>query len=290
MESIGASLGYHLDLAPGRSGEVRRLVAGPDLELLDALDRGRHHARWRASGGSSTGVAVARRIGPLIAVHVVAIVAAVELETVLVLIGSGRIPKRRHTYLQRGQCRGITSQVGKILQRIARNSRPNRGVRRLEFGARDRSDFDDCRCLADLQCDVDRQPHADLHLLRRKPRQCETFFGDDKVIRTGRNGRKRESPRFIRSRVCRRVRRDFSKLNVGAWYSRSRLVRHLSDNDTGGGILRPSPRRAEAQENKDAHRENFLRRSHARSSSSEEEWKFPSGFARTTPADMASAF
>src|SRR6516225_10268805 len=107
MEGIGPAFGDHLDLAPRCTGEVRRLVTAPNLEFLDALDWSRHHPRGRAPGRTSAGVAVTGRISPLIAVHVVAVVAAVELETVLIRIGSAGVPERRHAHLQRGQSRGI---------------------------------------------------------------------------------------------------------------------------------------------------------------------------------------
>src|SRR5215472_8267022 len=112
MEGVGAALGHHLDLTARGAGEIGGLVTGADLELLDALNRSRHDARGRASGGSGAGVAVTWRVRPLVAVHVAAVVAAVQLKTILVLVGAGGISESRDTHLQRGQGGGIAAQVG----------------------------------------------------------------------------------------------------------------------------------------------------------------------------------
>src|SRR5207249_4250894 len=101
----------------------RRLVAGRDLELLDALDGRRHHAGRRTSRSTPTAITIAWRIDRIVTRHVVAIVAAIELEAVLVRGGSGDVARERHAYLQHRERGCIAPEVRQQLELVVMDSR-----------------------------------------------------------------------------------------------------------------------------------------------------------------------
>src|SRR6266478_517575 len=100
MPTIAAAAGHQLHLRAGRAVEVGGLVRYVDLEFLNALYRRRHHPRGPATCRRGS---IARSVGVLSTVHVAAVVAAVELESVLVADGAGHGPVRRDGGLQRQQ-------------------------------------------------------------------------------------------------------------------------------------------------------------------------------------------
>src|SRR5713101_1998298 len=109
MPAIAAAAGYQLHLRAGRAVEVGGLVGYVDLEFLNALYRRRHYARGPATGRRGS---IARSVGVLSAVHVAAVVAAVELEGVLVADGAGHGPVRRDGRLQRQQAGNVAAKIG----------------------------------------------------------------------------------------------------------------------------------------------------------------------------------
>ena len=111
MEVVGSALGDHLDLAARRAVEIRGLVAGADLELFDALDGSGHHTGRRTAGGTGAAVTVADRVGGVAARHVVAVVAAIQLEAVLVGSRSGHVAGQRYADLQNRQARCVAAEV-----------------------------------------------------------------------------------------------------------------------------------------------------------------------------------
>src|ERR1700740_2725750 len=98
MPGIGSPLGDHFHFRAGRTIEVGGLAGGVYFELLHAILRSRQHSRgatgssaefgWSQSsliGNASRRIAsVAFRVYVHAAVHVVAVVAAVERESALV--------------------------------------------------------------------------------------------------------------------------------------------------------------------------------------------------------------
>src|SRR5690349_18257682 len=113
MDMVRTALSHHLDLASSGVVEFRGLVAGSDLELLDALDGRRHHAGGRSAGSSGAAVTIAGRICGVRAGHVVAVVTTVQTESVLVRLSSGYIAVERDTDLQYRERGGVASEVRK---------------------------------------------------------------------------------------------------------------------------------------------------------------------------------
>src|SRR5258706_14254264 len=103
MVGVGAALGHHLDLTTSRAVEIRRLASGPNLELLDTLDGSRNYPSGCAAGCASALITIAGGIGGVGTSHVVAVVAAVELEAVLIGCGSGHVSVQGYAYLQYGK-------------------------------------------------------------------------------------------------------------------------------------------------------------------------------------------
>src|SRR5882757_1213475 len=63
VKLIRSALGNHLYLAAGRAVEIGSLIGGAYLELLDALDRRRNHARGCAACRGASGEPVTGHIG-----------------------------------------------------------------------------------------------------------------------------------------------------------------------------------------------------------------------------------
>src|SRR5260370_21507753 len=100
MPAFAAAPGRQLYLRAGRAIEVGSLARDVDLELLDAL-----HRRWHDPCGPATGVGgssgcITGRVGVNSAVHVAAVVVAIELECVLVSENTGHRPILRSRGLQ----------------------------------------------------------------------------------------------------------------------------------------------------------------------------------------------
>src|SRR5260370_42090383 len=109
MRAFTAARGRQLYLRAGRAIEVGSLARDVDLEFLDALRR-----RWDAPCGPATGVGgssgcITGSVGVHGAVHVAAVVAAIELECVLVSDSTGHRPIWRNRGLQRQQAGNVTA-------------------------------------------------------------------------------------------------------------------------------------------------------------------------------------
>jgi hypothetical protein len=109
----GSALRDHLNLAARRIIEIGCLVCRSDFEFFDALRRSRHDTRGRSTRGCRADkprLSGARRPG-----HVVAVVAAIELISVLIPHCSGDLTSGGNAWLQHEECIGITPQDGEQL-------------------------------------------------------------------------------------------------------------------------------------------------------------------------------
>ena len=174
MELIGSALGDHLDLAAGGAIEIGRLVGDSHLELLNALHRCREHARCRAS--------VAGRIGRVGTRHVVAVVAAIELEGALIVLRSGHLSGRGHAYLQDGKRGRVAAQVRYQQQRIAGDRGANGRIHRLQLRSRRSRDFHRGRSGADFQHHVERERQPHIYGLRFDSGQPETGLRHREIV------------------------------------------------------------------------------------------------------------
>jgi hypothetical protein len=115
--------------------EVRGLVRRPDAEFLNAVRWGRHYSRWPSATRSAThrrprGIAIhgastrvsreARRVGVHRTVHVAGIIAAIQLERVLVLVGTSYATVWRHSRLERNESADIAPKTWQRIQCSAR--------------------------------------------------------------------------------------------------------------------------------------------------------------------------
>src|SRR5579884_2021049 len=100
METVGSALSDHLHLTACRAVEIRSLAGGTDLELFNALDGRGNYSRWRSPRRTCAAVAVADRVRRVGAGHVVAVVAAIQGEPVLVGGGSCDVAGQRDAHLQ----------------------------------------------------------------------------------------------------------------------------------------------------------------------------------------------
>src|ERR1700730_4508603 len=80
---IAAAPGHQLDLGAAGAVEVRGLIGGGYFELFHALDRSGHHAGGSAAGVLRIVAPAARRVDAHGAIHIVRVVAAVQLIHVL---------------------------------------------------------------------------------------------------------------------------------------------------------------------------------------------------------------
>src|SRR5690348_7182055 len=80
MPTIAAAPRDELDLCTRRAVKVSGLIGDVDLELLNTLDGSGHHACRVGAGSVVRGGGEGRRVGALGAVHVAAVIAAIELE------------------------------------------------------------------------------------------------------------------------------------------------------------------------------------------------------------------
>src|SRR2546423_15399252 len=103
MPLIGTAPGNHLYLRSARAVEVRRLTESADLKLLDAFDRGGHHARGHRAGLGPGETGEVLNIPDGVTGHIVRIVAAIYGESVLVHIAAGNVASRRHARRQSQQ-------------------------------------------------------------------------------------------------------------------------------------------------------------------------------------------
>jgi len=106
--------------------------------------------------------------------HVVAVVAAIELEGALIVLRSGHLSGRGHAYLQDGKRGRVAAQVRYQQQRIAGDRGANGRIHRLQLRSRRSRDFHRGRSGADFQHHVERerQPTStvcDLTRASRKP-------------------------------------------------------------------------------------------------------------------------
>src|SRR5689334_12279472 len=103
MVGIGSALSDHLNLAAGSAIKVGRLADGTNLELFNALDRSRNYAGRRTASGVTAAITIARSISCVRAGHIVAVVASIELEAVLVRLRAGHVTGQGYADLQHGE-------------------------------------------------------------------------------------------------------------------------------------------------------------------------------------------
>src|ERR1041384_3951942 len=135
MPLVSPTLGDWGDRAAGRAFKVGALVVGRDFEFLDGLRRSRHYTRRGAACRSGANKAGSLRIDVVRPIHIVRVVAAVELVGVLVSNRAGDLTVWRHCGLQHEQRISIAAQVGDELEILAADRLPYRGVSSLQLGA-----------------------------------------------------------------------------------------------------------------------------------------------------------
>src|SRR6185312_14798692 len=141
VDGVGSALGHDLHLCAGGVIEVGGLVGGIDFEFFHAVSRSRHHAGRSAHAGKLAGDAAggvsakARRVHIHAAVHVVGVVAAVELEAGLIDHCAGHAAVRTDAGLQGHEGAHIASQTGKRFQGDTGHGVSYSGVHGLKFGA-----------------------------------------------------------------------------------------------------------------------------------------------------------
>ena len=128
MVGIGAALGHHLDLTAGRAVEIRSLSGGAHLEFFDTLDGSGNYSGGRATGCASALITIAGGVSGVGTSHVVAVVAAIKLEAVLIGCGSGHISSQRYTYLQHRKRRCIAAEVREHLERLTGDGGPHGSI------------------------------------------------------------------------------------------------------------------------------------------------------------------
>src|SRR5258708_4873332 len=94
VDTVRTALGHHLYLASGGVVELRRLVAGSNLEFLDALNWRRNDAGRSTTRGAPAAITVAWSVGRVTTGHIVAVVATVQLESILIDLSSGDIARQ----------------------------------------------------------------------------------------------------------------------------------------------------------------------------------------------------
>ena len=120
MPLIAAAPGNHLDLRADRTIEVSRLPESVDAKFFDALDRSRRYAGSHAVN-LITSIELRRTcevhcVSDLIAGHVIAVLAAVYAERVLIADGAGNLSRWRDPWLKRHERGGITTEVWQQLK------------------------------------------------------------------------------------------------------------------------------------------------------------------------------
>src|SRR5262249_6385447 len=109
------------------------LVSNVHLELLYALYRRWHNTRGSTSG---RGRSKAWSVGIHSAIHVAAVVTAVELEGILVADSTGYRAVRGDGRLQCQQGRDVTAKIWEFLQILKSNRRAHGSVQRLQCRTR----------------------------------------------------------------------------------------------------------------------------------------------------------
>src|SRR5260221_5778614 len=168
VQVLAGGGGQDLHWGARRAVEVRRLVRNVNLKLLNTFDWSWHHASGDATArGSGRGRGKAGRVSIHGAVHVAAVVPAVELVGILVADGSRHRPVRGRCRLQRHQTGNVTAQVGQPLQDLRPDSGAHRSVQRLQVRARGLNHDRFCDRTY-LQFGIDRKLLADAYSLFRK--------------------------------------------------------------------------------------------------------------------------
>src|SRR5262249_25421477 len=150
-------------------------------------DRSRHHAGGSAAGGRRAYGAAGGRVDAGRAVHIVAVVAAIELEAVLIPNRSGYFAVGRHGRLQYDETVGVAAEVRHDGEGVAGDRLSDRGGGGLQLGARRGRNLHSSCNGADQQGDVERQHQADRHLLPHDLGRLETGLGDRDVVYAGWN-------------------------------------------------------------------------------------------------------
>src|SRR5438270_8860269 len=126
MPRVAAAPYDHLDLRSARTIEVGGLICDVDLEFLDTLDRSWHHTRHPTVSGEAGGVGVHR------AVHVICVVATIELEGVLIAHSSCNRSIGSSCRLQRKQRGNVAAEVWQFLQALEADRSPDRRIHGLQ--------------------------------------------------------------------------------------------------------------------------------------------------------------
>src|SRR5437868_14771888 len=117
MNRIGAALGHYLHLSAGRVVEVGRLVRCIDFEFFHAIRRSRHDAGGRAYAGKLAGdtpgriSSEARRIDVHTSVHIVGVVAPIELEARLINYCAGDAAIWTNSRLKRDESADVATET-----------------------------------------------------------------------------------------------------------------------------------------------------------------------------------
>ena len=111
MPLVGAALSDELDLGAVGAVEVRGLVSRRNPEFLNTFGWGGHDARRNAAGNIGSGAAVCGRIDAHRTVHVIRVVAAIQLIHVLIVVGTRRISIRADAGLRDEQVRDVVADV-----------------------------------------------------------------------------------------------------------------------------------------------------------------------------------
>ena len=131
VELVGAAFRHRTDLRTGRTVEVGRLSGGGNLEFFNGVGRRRKHATRRVAHAAKGALGVAPSVVSHAAVHIVRVVAAIQLERVLVVHRARDRAFRRNARLEDRQARDVGTEDRKIEQGVSGNSRTDGGVHGL---------------------------------------------------------------------------------------------------------------------------------------------------------------
>ena len=155
VKVVGTALSNHLDLRAARSIEIGSLAGRVYFEFFNRIGRGRQHAAGRRPVAGERVVTIAAGIVLHASVHVVRVVAAIELEGVLVVHGAGNGSIWSDARLQQRKARCIGTEDRKISKGGSRNGCTDSGIYRLQFSARRSCDFHHAGHLAHLKNGID---------------------------------------------------------------------------------------------------------------------------------------
>ena len=195
---VCAPLGYQLYLGAGRSIEIGRLVIRSYPEFFNTVRRRRHYtggtSATRGTAHTSRGLysdqAAGRvacetgGIGVLGAVHVAGVIAAIQHEGVLVLVGAGDAAVDRHARLQSYEGADIAPEAWEVVQREACQGVADGGRRGLHSGARGK-DLNGFGSGTNFEFEVQRECRAYRELLPGDLCHAKSGLADGDVVLRG---------------------------------------------------------------------------------------------------------